>query len=327
MANAEQVKALIRCHAERDEDRFYSVALQVAAEAARKGHARFARELRDLVKDARTQLQAAANSTEPIPVVRPSGELAGLLTTSFPDVRLTWMSLAESIQVALGRAVLEQRKRGQLRSYGFEPLKKLLFVGPPGTGKTMAASAIAGELRLPLFSIRLDALITRFLGETSAKLRLVFDAIGETRGVYFFDEVDALASDRLAGNDVGEIRRVLNSFLQFLEEDRSDSLLLAATNHPQLLDAALFRRFESVVRFGLPSPREIQELVSNRMVKVVLPDDVTWERIIEAAGGLSHSEIALACEAASKRAILENRKAVTSEELVTALTQRRHFKD
>ena len=326
MANAEQVKALIKCHAERDEDRFYSVALQVAAEAARKGHARFARELRDMVEAARSRSDALPRETEPIPVLRATGELAGLLSTSFPEVRLNWMSLAENVGQALNQLILEQRQRAELRSYGFEPLKRLLFVGPPGTGKTMAASAVAGELKLPLFSIRLDGLITRFLGETSAKLRLVFDAIGETRGVYFFDEVDALASDRLAGNDVGEIRRVLNSFLQFLEEDQSDSILLAATNHPQLLDTALFRRFESVVRFGLPSKAEARELIGDRMARLALADDASWDEITEAAEGLSHSEIVLACDAASKRAILSNLSSVSADELVSAFAQRRQFK-
>ena len=116
----------------------------------------------------------------------------------------------------------------------------------------MSASALAGELHLPLFTIVLDGLITKFMGETAAKLRLIFEAISQTRGVYLFDEFDALGSERASGNDVGEIRRVLNSFLQFLEQDQSDSLIVAATNHPKLLDRALFRRFDDVIEFALP---------------------------------------------------------------------------
>ena len=104
------------------------------------------------------------------------------------------------------------------------------MIGPPGTGKTMSASALAGEFNLPLFEIRLDGLITKYMGETAAKLRLVFDAIAEMRGIYLFDEFDSIGAQRSMMNDVGEIRRVLNSFLQFIEQDKSDSLILAATN-------------------------------------------------------------------------------------------------
>ena len=120
----------------------------------------------------------------------------------------------------------------------------------------MTAAAVAGELGLPLFSIQLDGLITKYMGETAAKLRVVFDAIQATRGVYLFDEFDALGGERGSKNDVGEIRRVLNSFLQFLEQDESDSLVLGATNHAGLLDRALFRRFDAVLEYALPTPEE-----------------------------------------------------------------------
>lgn len=106
----------------------------------------------------------------------------------------------------------------------------------------MTATVLAGELSLPLFSIQLHSLITKYLGETAAKLRLIFDAISETRAVCLFDEFDALGTDRASRNEVGEIRRVLNSFLQFIEHDDSDSIIVAATNHPGLLDRALMRR-------------------------------------------------------------------------------------
>lgn len=103
----------------------------------------------------------------------------------------------------------------------------------------MLATVLAGELGLPLFTIRLDSLMTKFMGETASKLRLLFDAITQTRGVYLFDEFDAIGSQRGLLNDVGEIRRILNSFLQLIEQDESDSLILAATNHPEILDHAL----------------------------------------------------------------------------------------
>jgi AAA+ superfamily predicted ATPase len=186
----------------------------------------------------------------------------------------------------------------------------------------MSAHAIAGELRLPLFSIRLDSLISKMMGETASKLRLIFEALAETRGVYLFDEVDALAGERSMGNDVGEIRRVLNSFLQFLEQDEGDSVLIAATNHVQLLDRAMFRRFDLVVDYQMPTPHVVRTLVRNRLA-LVPTGRIAWPAIDEAATGLSHAEITIAAESAAKRALLSGQESVTTSMLVSALEERR----
>ena len=214
MATADQFKALIRSHADGDDGHFYSVAMQVAAKAARQGHSKFAQELRDLVDNAKLASQESGIPRRPIPVTQPKGDLAGLLAVSYPKQRFGDLVVEPSIRASLEQVLTEQRQQERLREHGFEPVRSLLFIGPPGTGKTLSASVLAGELHLPLFLIRLESLITKFMGETSAKLRMIFDAAEETRGIYFFDEVDALAGDRSSPNDVGEIRRVLNSFLQ-----------------------------------------------------------------------------------------------------------------
>jgi SpoVK/Ycf46/Vps4 family AAA+-type ATPase len=185
----------------------------------------------------------------------------------------------------------------------------------------MTASALAGELGLPLFTIQLDGLITKYLGETASKLRLIFDAIQETRAVYLFDEFDALGSERAAKNEVGEIRRVLNSFLQFLELDESESIVVAATNHPMLLDRALFRRFDAVIEYTLPS-RDIVEKIIRGRLGLVDTSQVVWTDVLEAAKGLSHSDVTRACEQAAKKTILAHRTRLSSSELVEALRER-----
>ncbi len=152
----------------------------------------------------------------------------------------------------LDRVIREHKAIQVIRSSGLAPRRKLLLSGKPGTGKTLTASALAGELGLPLFVVRLDGLITKFMGETAAKLRLVFETLTQTRGVYLFDEFDSIGSARGLTNDVGEIRRVVNSFLQMVEQDHSDSLVIAATNHVGILDHALFRRFDDVIEYELP---------------------------------------------------------------------------
>jgi SpoVK/Ycf46/Vps4 family AAA+-type ATPase len=321
MATAEQLKALIKSHAEGDETRFYAIAMQMAAQAARTGHSKLAQELRQLVDELRTRAQQPKQSG-PVPLVQPRGELAGLLTVGYSKARLADMALDAELQRRIERVLTEQRERGRLHEHGFAPMRKLLLVGPPGTGKTMTASVLAGELGLPLFTIQLHALITKFMGETAAKLRLIFDAVAQGRAVYLFDEFDALGSDRASKNDVGEIRRVLNSFLQFLEQDASESLILAATNHPALLDRALFRRFDEVIEYRLPESGVAEQVMKARLA-LLDTSAVSWPEAARAASDLSHGDLVRACEQAAKNVILANRRAMDTATLVEALADRR----
>src|SRR5580704_8084476 len=324
MATADHVKALIRSHAEGDDERFYAIAMQVAAQAARQGHTKFAQELRDLVDQAKARFKAgpAGQRTRPVPIVQPRGELAGLLTAAFPKTRLSDMALDAAVRSRIDRVLIEQRQRERILAHGLTPVRKLLLLGPPGTGKTMTAAALAGELGIALFTIQLDGLITKYLGETAAKLRLIFETIQQTRAVYLFDEFDALGSERAARNEVGEIRRVLNSFLQFLEQDESNSIIVAATNHPQILDRALFRRFDSVIEYRLPS-EDIAGKVMRSRLTLLNTSQVDWSKALEAAKGLSHSDLTRACEHAAKNAILQHRTRIDTAELVEALIARR----
>ena len=317
MATADQVKALIKSHASGDDERFYAVALQLAATEARSGHASYAQDLKALIDAGRGQPRDAV----PTPVAAPRGELASLLTAAYPDERLADLSLAAPLRRELKRVLHEQRQRDRLHSRGFAPARRLLLVGPPGTGKTMTARALAGELSLPLLAVRLDGLITKFMGETAAKLRLIFDAMVATTGIYLFDEVDALAGTRAATNDVGEIKRVLNSFLQFLEDDDSDSVLIATSNLSEALDRALFRRFDTRLEYCLPDVRIGNMVIRNRLAALDLAD-IDWRKIGAAAEGLSHSEITVAAEGAAKATILADRQTVDTQTLLETLDAR-----
>jgi SpoVK/Ycf46/Vps4 family AAA+-type ATPase len=322
MATAEQIKALLESHVEGDDDRFLSIVLQLAARAARQGHGKLAQELRALVDKARTAERPDAGSRNPVPLAQPRGELAGLLSVSYPTARLTDLVLSEEVRSHLDRVILEHRQRDKLATRGLHPRRKLLLVGPPGTGKTYSARALAGELRLPLFSVVLDSLITKFMGETAAKLRLVFDAAARTRGVYFFDEFDALGSERAITNDVGEARRTLNSLLQFIEQDESESLLVAATNHIGLLDRALFRRFDDIIELSMPDEALALEILQARLAPM-LPSSMSWNTAVAGALGLSYADIVRACDDAVKDAVLEDKDEVSQQALANALERRR----
>ena len=320
MATAEQLKALVRSYTAGDQNRFMSVAMQVAAHAARSGKSKLATDLQKLIDEARRR-QPEAGTLQPVPIARPGGDLAGLVVATYPHQRLADMVLDAQAHKKLSRVLTEYRQREKLLSHGFHPKRKLLLAGPPGCGKTMTASVLAAELGLPLLYVQLHSLITKFMGETAAKLHVVFDAMHQTRGVYLFDEFDAIGAHRGAENDVGEIRRVLNSFLQFLERDDSDSLVIAATNYHGMLDHALFRRFDDVVQYSLPDASMVRHLIENRLAAFDLRR-MGWKAITASAQGLSHAEIVSGCEDAAKDAILADSRRITTVMLTRAFRGR-----
>jgi SpoVK/Ycf46/Vps4 family AAA+-type ATPase len=234
-----------------------SIALQVAAAEARQGHRQIAEELRAEVDKARAKTSRGASVA--IPFASPRGSLEGLLELRQPRFNLKDVVLSEKLVARINDVLRQQRKRDWLREHGKTPNRRLLFVGPPGSGKTMSAEAVAGELHLPMFVIRLESMITRYMGETAAKLRLIFDETAKRRAVYLFDEFDAVGGHRTATNDVAEMRRVLNSFLQFMEESNAtDSVIICSTNHPKLLDRALLRRYDQVLEFDAPTAEQVR---------------------------------------------------------------------
>ena len=324
MATAKHLKALLESHVEGDEQRFYSIAMQAAAHEARMGHGQLAEELRALVDAAKARTRSFQSSATAVPISRPRGELSSLLSVSYPKTRLADMVLDDTLAEQLQRVIREQRHASRILEHGLSPRRKLLLVGAPGTGKTMTAAVLAGELGLPLFQVRLDGLITKFMGETAAKLRQIFDATEQTRGVYLFDEFDAIGSQRGLTNDVGEIRRVLNSFLQMLEQDQSQGLILAATNHPEILDYALLRRFDDVLHYSLPDARHIVLLLKTRLGRL-MPRSLSWSKLAIAAHGLSYAEVNRAAEDVRKEALIRQSDRLTFADVETALGERQEI--
>lgn len=322
MAKADQIKALLKSHSEGDDQHFYSVAMQVAAHEAKQGHGKLAEELRTLIDKAKSRRAIG----QPIPIGRPRGDLAELLTVSYPKSRLNDMILEESLALQIKKVIREQHYASEILSQGLSLRRKLLLVGPPGTGKTMSAAVLAGELGYPLCQVRLDGLITKYMGETAAKLRQIFDATNHTRGVYFFDEFDAIGSHRGMANDVGEIRRVLNSFLLMIEQDNSHSLIIAATNHPGILDHALFRRFDDVLHYTLPEKEQAVALLKSRLVHAV-DKQISWEHLADISSGLSYAEVSRAGEEALKHVLMNKQKYVTEAEIAGMLAERKNIKE
>ena len=295
MASAEHVKGLIRAHLEQDNARFKTIVLQIAANEARQGHMAVARDLK--------QLSEKLSNTNNIVHINNNP----LLEMYMPNDKISELIVSDNQKIKINRVLEEFKNRDKLQTYGLSNRRKILLEGAPGTGKTFTASIIASELKIPLYVVQMDKIVTKFMGETSAKLRLVFEDIKKTMGVYFFDEFDAIGANRSLDNEVGEARRILNSFLQFIEQDDSNSIIIAATNNHRLLDQALFRRFDDVIHYAMPEDDEIRAIFEKKLVKKYYTGSINTS-LIDAAKGLSQSEIISACDDCFKSAILYNKQ-------------------
>lgn len=304
MPTAEQIKSLIRSHFSSDQERFLTIALQVAAHEAQQGHGALAHEIRALVDKARKDIRPSE--------VRVPQDLRGLVLTEEPKAPKAALVVPSALLKRIDRIIHEYRQQHKLRNYGLSHRRKILLIGPPGTGKTMTARVLAHELHLSLHTVQVDKMVTKFMGETSAKLRQIFDVIQERPGAYLFDEFDAIGGERSLDNDVGEMRRVLNAFLQFIEQDKSDSLIVAATNSPKILDRALFRRFDDILYYELPNETDRKLLIQNVLGTYLAPRFL-WKAVLADSSSLSHAEIDHACRDAIKQAILTDHLKVSPD--------------
>lgn len=209
MATANQILTLIKSHSEENSERFNTVALQIAAHEAKLGHTKLASDIKKLI-------DAGKKSKPKLISVNP--DLQGLFLEISPVFKLSDLVVSESIMERVKRVIDEFIYKEKLSRHNLNNRRKILLSGAPGTGKTMTASIIANELHLPIYVILMDKIVTKYMGETSAKLRQIFDFIEECPAVYLFDEFDAIGGQRGKDNDVGEMRRVLNSFLQLSKE-------------------------------------------------------------------------------------------------------------
>ncbi len=314
MATAEQIKSLIKSHYSDNLEQFRTVALQVAAHEAKKGHGALALDLRNILDREQRKVK------HPIDFL--PTELEGLILAEQTNITQSSLVMNTTLKNRITRILTEYRQKNKLKSYGLDYRRKILLSGAPGTGKTMTAKVLAKELHLPLYTIQVDRLVTKFMGETSAKLRQIFDLIKEKPGVYLFDEFDAIGSERTLDNDVGEMRRVLNAFLQFIEQDTSNSLIIAATNHPKLLDHALFRRFDDVLYYDYPNEEERQKLIEN-LLGTFKAIRFEWKSVLKKSEGLSHAEIDHACRDAIKHIILTDQTRVNATLLLQMIKERK----
>lgn len=312
---ADILKLLLQSHADGDESSFRKAALQLAAAESTAGHIRIADEIRALI--AKLPAVATRKATPVVDIASPRGELADILEGGYREERLRDIVLPSEVRDLLLRVISENRSRARLERFGVTPRRRLLFHGAPGCGKTLAAAVLAGEMGLPLMTVRFDALFSRFLGATAVQLRAIFAEMPRRPGVYLFDEFDSVAKARGDSQDVGEMNRVVTAFLQLVDADVSGSIMVAATNHIALLDRAMFRRFDVIVPFDKPNREHIVDMMELRLAAVGLKKECA-SRLACNAEGWSFADIARACDDAVRTMALDDRENISEDDVVQA---------
>lgn len=218
--------------------------------------------------------------------------------------------LNDELDRKLDRVLAEHRDRAALAKHGLSPRSRLLFVGPPGCGKTLGAEVLAAELSLPLVYARFDGIVSSFLGETATNLRRVFTYSAKAPSVLFFDEFDTIGKRRDDSHEVGELKRVVGSFLQILDSHPRDRIVVAATNHEGLLDEALWRRFDDVLVFPLPKHAQLAALMEMRLRGVRKPT-LDLAALVQQMDGFTYADAERVCLEAVKSMVLAGRRELT----------------
>lgn len=296
MVKTDEIVTLIRSHVNNDDEMFRRVALQISAAEAKAGHAVAAAAIHEAI---------SAKPTRPVlKLASVNNDLGDLFMVCEKQYRLKDLVVSKEVREKIERVIKEYIEQDKLHKYNLENRRKLLLYGASGTGKTMTAEILASELNLPFIVVRTDKVVTKFMGETGLKLGRVFDVISSASAVYLFDEFDAIGTQRGMDNEVGEQRRILNTFLQLLEHDHSGSLIVAATNNISALDKALFRRFDDTIEYKLPEHDEIVVILKNELCRV---KDLQTDTLANYFLGMSHAEIKMACSDARKESLLYNK--------------------
>lgn len=312
--SAELLKQLLKAYATQDADLFRKFALQIAANESRIGHSRLAEELRDII----SKLPEINNESYTLNIAQPKGELGELIDASFRNERMEDIVLNTQMKQTFERVLLENRRRSDLQKYGVSATRKMIFFGPPGCGKTLSAQVLAGELGLPLMTVKFDSLFSKYMGATASHLREIFKEMPKRPGVYFFDEFDAIAKQRDDADELGEIKRVVSSFLQLLDSDHSHSLIIAATNYEQVIDRAIIRRFDSVVNFPLPDVKQLKLLMERRLKYFGINSKIITSSFPENIKNVSFADLSRVCDDILRTMALEEKEKVSSKEIKMA---------
>lgn len=317
---SELIKKLFLAFSKKDDDEFYKIGEELINLEKRKKHHFVAKELKEALysqNNGRLNSEKRFRSNMPIPRDNDTG--FPLLSIEQYDLDWDSLILSEKIKYELKQIVKGFRSYEVLATYNLKPKNKVLFCGLPGTGKTFTAQVLSSYLGLPLVYINFDAIISSYLGETATNLRKVFDFISNGIWVVLFDEVDIIGKNRDDQHETGEIKRVVNNFLQMIDNFKGDSLIIASTNHPHILDPAIWRRFDEVINFELPERKERASLIKLYLKPLKKEKDLDIELLSRETDGFSPSDIKTMCRDAMIHAIINERDTLENRDLKYSL--------
>lgn len=325
---ANLIENLILSHCSGDESKFSNAFYELIKDEEKKGNVPLATKLKKAYEtrqknksEPEFNVSSASFAPQSAQGVAPRDKdsLLELYEIVQSNIRLDDVILPESQKNALEQLIEEQKNADALKKHNIEPANRLLLCGPPGCGKTMTAYAIGQALGLPIAYVRLDGLVSSYLGQTSTNLRKVFDSVRNQRIILFLDEFDAIAKKRDDSNELGELKRVVTTLLQNFDNMPSNILLIAATNHEHLLDPAIWRRFNLTITLELPNDSQRITLLKKWMEEYNITEILDYETLAKITEGLNGAQIKEITTAAAKKYFIN--KELKTEDVITILIQ------
>lgn len=322
MASGDLLKRLFTSYRRGDSKEFYIAAQELIAEEEQRNHHILARDLQKILENGNGRPVSSIRrfDLDQLPQDRERGTT--LLEIRTPQRYLDELIISPELHDQIDVMLNEYRAIQVLQANNLRARQKLLLAGPPGCGKTLCAEVIASELGLPLIYTRFDAVISSYLGETAANLRKVFQYAQRGTWVVFFDEFDAIGKSREDVEDHGELKRVVNTFLQLMDNFVSDSIFIAATNHERLLDRALWRRFDDILFFDRPTADQIRKLIDIKLSSV-RHRELNIENFVNLMVGWSHADVERVCFEAMKIGLLLRHTVINDEIFMLAYDRQR----
>lgn len=329
---AKLIEALITAHCSGIEDEFNKALIALAKDEENKGNVGLAAQLRNAysggsntviskgVPNSQTSNSILPQNFQPTTAPRDKDSLLELYEIIRPEISLDDVVLPDKQKEILFQIIQEQKNSEELIKHNIMPANRLLLCGPPGCGKTITAQAFAHELNLPMAYVRLDGLVSSYLGQTSTNLRKVFDAVKNQRIVLFLDEFDAIAKKRDDANELGELKRVVTTLLQNFDSMPANVFLIAATNHQHLLDPAIWRRFNLAIILELPNEEQRNKLIVKWLEEMKIDTLLDIKQISKLTEGLNSAQVKELITATAKK-YYTNQQKLDNDDIISILLQ------
>jgi len=318
MARADLLKKLFTGYQRRDDQAFRQAAEDLIREERKKQHPVLANELEGILRNGHSEPRNSMHLAPIEPGPLDTDRKTALLEVRNPRRYLDDLVLDKPVRDSVERIMRDFREWDVLEANGLPPMRRVLFCGPSGCGKTAMAEVISAELSIPLIYVRFDAVVSSLLGETAANLRKVFDFARRGQWVVFFDEFDAIGRSRDDTTEHGEIKRVLNSFLQIMDNFDGRSLVIAATNFEQVLDMAIWRRFDEVVRYERPAEPQLRLLIRKRLTPLTCQDSQV-DGLVRCLAGGSYADAERVCFDIRKSCVFRNERRIIAQDIEEAI--------